>query len=100
MGGLDSRLRRHFEGPRSGRLYWHVDYLSIQAEDKSFAVVRRVGATECDLNLAVRLLPHAVTVAPGFGSSDCRCASHLYYIGKPLWPEYPGLESWTSGEGK
>jgi len=94
FGGLDSRLRRHLEGPHSGRLNWHVDYLSIQAEDKSFAVVCRVGASECGLNRAVGLLPQAVTIASGFGSSDCSCASHLHYIGRPFWPDYPGLESW------
>jgi len=71
-----------------------VDYLSSQAVDKSFAVVRGMRASECDLNRAAALLPRAAVVAQGFGSSDCGCASHLYYIKSPLWPDYPELESW------
>ena len=94
LGGLDSRLRRHRELPCSGRLHWHVDYLSIGAVDKSFAVVRDVRSGECELNRAVGLIAQAEVVAPGFGSSDCSCASHLHYTGRPLWPDYPGLESW------
>ncbi|MCD6359824.1 MAG: GIY-YIG nuclease family protein [Armatimonadetes bacterium] len=94
LGGLESRLRRHLEGPRNGRPHWHVDYLSTRAVEKSFAVVLTRQRAECDLNRAVAAMPGASVAAYGFGSSDCRCVSHLFKLVEPRWPDYPGLEIW------
>ncbi|MHC4788726.1 MAG: GIY-YIG nuclease family protein [Planctomycetota bacterium] len=76
-GGLAGRIARHAR--RSGKKKrWHVDYL--RAYTAPVAVFCQVGpdADECALSDAVARL--AEMSVPGFGSSDCRCASHLHYL--------------------
>jgi Uri superfamily endonuclease len=76
-GGVKARVGRHWRG--SGRKRWHVDYLR--------AVTRPVRAwcSYAPANLehqwaeALRELPEASGVE-GFGCSDCRCFSHLFFM--------------------
>ena len=78
---LSGRLSRH--ASRSKTLRWHIDYLTCREE----ASVERIhtfplsGMTECGLNALVQGLPRAAAI-PDFGCSDCRCSSHLTYIGE------------------
>ncbi len=80
-GGLLARLARH--GRRLGpdkRARWHVDYLREQAAWGG-AWGRVAGERqECAWAAALRDLPGAQVVAPGFGSSDCRCPTHLVHV--------------------
>jgi len=93
-GGLRSRLLRHLRGPAAGRFHWHVDYLAPFASQKSFAVVRDELDGECRLNDSVAAIAGARAPVAGFGSSDCRCTSHLHRLPAALWPDYPGLAAW------
>ena len=74
-GGLQARVGRHLAG--RGRRHWHVDHL------RSVLPITRVwthlGSRSLEHDLAARLadLPGARVPLPGFGSSDCLCASHL-----------------------
>jgi len=95
MGGVDGRLGRHLRFGLSSRPHWHVDWLSRIAQDKTFAVVASRTSLECDLARAVAAMEGAVPAAPGFGSSDCRCPTHLYRIQAAVWPVYPGLFPWA-----
>jgi sugar fermentation stimulation protein A len=72
---LSARLGRHANNGKA--LRWHVDYLSVAAEVVGAMIVTGSKMRECEL---ARQLA-AVFVAPitGFGSSDCRCSSHLFY---------------------
>jgi len=94
LGGFSQRLGRHLEGPAQGKFHWHVDYLSAWCEEKSFAVVPTDRHLECALNRAVAELESSRIAARGFGSSDCRCPSHLHRLGEKLWPDFPGLVPW------
>ena len=94
LNGLEARLRRHYFGPASSRPHWHVDYLFQFAVTKSFAVVLNDPQGECRLNSAVAALAGAGAPAAGFGSSDCRCTSHLHHLLRELWPEFKGLLPW------
>lgn len=74
LGGLAPRLERHLR--REKKLHWHIDYLLEHA-----AVLRALYAAgserkECALadSLSSKLAP-----VPGFGCSDCRCRSHLFF---------------------
>ncbi|MDP2663408.1 MAG: GIY-YIG nuclease family protein [Dehalococcoidia bacterium] len=89
MGGLKARLGRHLEGPK--RLHWHVDYLARQAD--LVEVWWRPGneREECSWASLALASPDARLLVPGFGSSDCRCASHLAYF--PKRPTVEILES-------
>lgn len=82
-GGL-VRAHRHIELHRKSDRppRWHIDYLLLNPRCQLLAVVlvpceRRV---ECDLAALLNSDP-----VPGFGSSDCRCTSHLFYF-----REFPG----------
>ena len=75
--GLKARLARHLR--RTGkRTHWHVDYLRRLTRPAAAFVAAEGAATECALSGAVAAL--ADGSVRGFGSSDCRCASHLHYF--------------------
>lgn len=75
--GLESRIARHLR--RKKKVRWHVDYLLRYG--RVVEVRRYSGATaECKLNRRVEGLPDSVVVAPRFGSSDCKCSTHLFYF--------------------
>jgi Uri superfamily endonuclease len=81
-GGLKARINHHLN--HSGRPHWHLDYLrpflelceiwytcdSIRREHQWAEIHARTRGAHLPL--------------PGFGSSDCRCLSHLFfYKSKP-----------------
>jgi Uri superfamily endonuclease len=75
-GGL-LRVSRHSAlRNRGGPRQWHVDYLLLHPE---FSLARAIYAvSERDRECA---LAQSLSRAPvkGFGASDCRCGSHLFY---------------------
>ncbi len=77
LGGLDGRLRRHYRTNKV--LRWHIDYLR-EKSDISYAFWKETPQSlECSW---ARALSNAGWVHPhikGFGSSDCRCHTHLFY---------------------
>jgi len=75
---LSARVARHL---RTGKaLHWHVDYLVAQAGKKKAYPIRTHGDLEC--RLAGDIAGIADASVPGFGCSDCRCPSHLFYFRK------------------
>jgi len=75
MGTMRSRTSRH-ERKRK-RMRWHIDYLRAAAD---WAGVYRIYSDvrlECHVAEALGAI-YAVPI-PGFGSSDCRCESHLFF---------------------
>lgn len=78
MSGLEARTRRHLEG--GGRKRWHIDYLMGLAEDKEALLFPSPVDIECDLAARLRSLPGTSEPLAGFGSSDCRCRSHLFRL--------------------
>lgn len=77
LNSLFPRLRRHLRVDKP--LRWHIDYLRQVA-----SVVRiyyRLGTEriECETASRVAALDGAEAI-PRFGSSDCRCASHLFRL--------------------
>ena len=75
--GFSKRVKRHFS--RNKKLHWHVDYLSIEAQ--------AIEAFRCraDEHTLAEFASGFMESIKGFGSSDCRCHSHLFYS-----PTYPG----------
>lgn len=85
-GGLQARLARHRRRlGRSKRAHWHVDYFreaAVWAGVWAFIGEERL---ECAWAVALRDLPGAQIVVPGFGASDCRCPAHLVRV--PVLPD-------------
>ncbi len=80
MNGLDARIERHLRARKQRR--WHIDYLLERCTVTGVLEFESATRLECELN--ARLLIEARSAQPvrGFGSSDCRCRSHLHYLGR------------------
>lgn len=76
-GGLAARLRRYQAGPV--RKHWHIDYLLEYSEVRNALVSTSQNRLECVWAQWMR--GRGLDFVPGFGSSDCRCMSHLTYLG-------------------
>jgi len=75
MGGLATRLARHLR--TTAVRHWHVDHLLANGKIVDIQLLLTTDSgEECRLAERVRSWPDAEVVAD-FGSSDCRCASHL-----------------------
>ena len=76
-GGLESRIARHLR--KRKKLRWHIDYLLQSCQ---IIEVKRYGddQEECELSRSVERVPGGMVVVQGFGSSDCRCRTHLFYF--------------------
>jgi Uri superfamily endonuclease len=90
-GGLAARLHHHLKTTIKPR--WHIDYL------RGITTLKTVWYTESDVRLEhswafllARMANYAVSF-PGFGSSDCRCKSHLFYFSRiPLTSEFTAAQ--------
>ncbi len=86
-GGLEARLSRHRR--RDKKLRWHIDYLLEHAQLVEVWSAASTDKLECLWAQAARQLPGSETPVPGFGSSDCRCPSHLIRLAStPSYEEF------------
>jgi Uri superfamily endonuclease len=74
MNGLEARLARHLR--KEKELHWHIDYLLKEAKLLEIILCPSEQRIECFLAQA---LAKEFQSIPGFGSSDCKCQSHLYF---------------------
>jgi len=81
LGGVESRLSHHLS--RTKKRHWHIDYLLQKASITDIIIGESEGRVECAIAQALSAQFDAI---PGFGSSDCRCPSHLFFAveGKPM----------------
>jgi Uri superfamily endonuclease len=78
-GGLAARLARHLSSGK--RPHWHIDFLRESADIVRVWTIEGHGRLECRVAELLATIRGAATV-PGFGASDCRCASHLAGLGR------------------
>lgn len=77
QNNMERRLARHLKSAK--KKFWHIDYLLTSPE----TAVRRIftckapKSEECGL---ADLLHERGSAVTGFGSSDCKCKSHLFKI--------------------
>jgi Uri superfamily endonuclease len=72
---LSKRIERHLQAEK--RLRWHIDYLLKQAQIEGIRVYPDKAEQECSINNDTARSLRGIFPVPGFGSSDCRCISHL-----------------------
>jgi len=72
---LESRVSRHLRGAKTQ--HWHIDYFLRYGKPVAVLCIftSRTGA-ECRV---AEVLREKFQSIPGFGSSDCKCESHLFY---------------------
>ncbi len=74
LSGLERRLARHLSAHK--RSHWHIDYLLKSATVSAIVYAESSQKDEC---LIARALSQKLPSVPGFGCSDCRCPSHLFF---------------------
>jgi len=94
LNSLDARLMRHF-GYKQKKMHWHIDYLLERAEVVSAFVYESDTHNEC--RIAKAMASKFNVPVNKFGSSDCRCEGHLFYLGGNLPGNFRGK---NAGVGK
>ena len=74
MGGLKARISRHLKSNK--KRHWHIDYLLEKAPITGVILGETPDRTECTI---AKALSRQFNSVPGFGCSDCRCRSHLFF---------------------
>jgi len=72
--GIEKRVGRHLGENKKN--HWHIDYLLEVAEIEEFFGYEGEKTEECDT--ASKLMDDLQPIK-GFGCSDCKCESHLFY---------------------
>lgn len=75
---LKARVSRHLSKEKTIR--WHIDYLLEHAKILQAYVWPAEKDLECTLGNYLERFPAALIPMKGFGASDCKCISHLYYF--------------------
>lgn len=79
-GGLAGRVGRHARMDKACR--WHIDYLAAIATLDEVWYTLDGNRRECQWANALSQLRGATVPLGGFGSSDCRCPTHLFFFQK------------------
>ncbi len=77
-GGLKARIGHHRKN--SNRLHWHIDYLRAFLRPDEVWYTHDPTHREHQWSHVLARAEGASIPLPGFGSSDCRCKSHLYFF--------------------
>ena len=81
MNGLEARVNRHLR--QNKKIHWHIDYLLQRVAISSIILSETTDRTECAVAGALNRQFEAVS---RFGSSDCRCRSHLFFSAGEMKP--------------
>ena len=78
MSNLRARIKRH--GQKRKKMHWHIDYLTQCTNESLSLPIRSSQRHECEIAQALSSIMKGGP--PGFGSSDCRCFTHLFFSEK------------------
>ena len=74
LNGLEQRIQRHLRDNK--KIHWHIDYLLNYAKITDVFYKENNTREECFI---AKKFDKKFTSIPGFGCSDCKCKSHLFY---------------------
>ena len=74
LNGLEQRINRHLR--KNKKKHWHIDYFLEFANIVDIFYKESQTREEC--NIAIELDKYLASI-PGFGCSDCKCKSHLFF---------------------
>ncbi|MDH5612696.1 MAG: GIY-YIG nuclease family protein [Gammaproteobacteria bacterium] len=77
-GGVEARLKHHRKV--SAKPHWHLDYLRAETEFYQAYALYSPDRKECEWAVVLDGSEAVSESMKGFGSSDCRCSSHLFYF--------------------
>lgn len=80
-GGVYARVTRHCQSSKPKR--WHIDFLSEVASPEGIWYYHNPARLEHEWAQALGKLDE-LSAIKGFGCSDCKCSSHLFFgVKKP-----------------
>lgn len=74
LKNLNKRVNRHLQDEK--KLHWHVDYLLEKAQIEQVFYGKGNERKECSI---AQFLAGKFLSIKNFGSSDCKCRSHLFF---------------------
>ena len=77
QNNLEKRIERHYSNNK--KLWWHIDYFLKNRYTKIKKTLYKIAGKEQEHKLAFELNKIGIPVEK-FGSSDCKCSSHLFKI--------------------
>lgn len=79
---IENRIKRYkkLAEEKKGNLKWHIDYLLASDGVKIVDVIKFNDKIECIIVQEMR--PKSKIPIKKFGSSDCKCPTHLFYLGE------------------
>jgi sugar fermentation stimulation protein A len=77
-GCLEARLERHLR--KKKKTYWHIDYLLKSKKTKILQIWIIDKKTECQTAEVFCQDLTTEIIKKGYGSSDCKCLTHLFFI--------------------
>jgi Uri superfamily endonuclease len=77
-GCLGTRSQRHLR--KKKKTYWHIDYLLKGERTQISQIWMILKSIECQTAEVFYQDPTTEIIKKGFGSSDCKCVTHLFYI--------------------
>ncbi len=76
MKNLEKRIERHLR--RKKKLRWHIDYLLKHG--KVVDVIKFKSEKKIECSIARKISEIGRIVVENFGSTDCKCRTHLFYF--------------------
>jgi len=77
-GCLERRLQRHLR--KEKRIFWHIDYLLENQKVKILQIWTMDKKVECQTAEVFYQNSTTKIIKKGFGSSDCKCLTHLFFV--------------------
>lgn len=77
LNSLMPRIKRHLSTDK--KLHWHVDYFLVHRDVEVVDILYTVDDIKWECKLASLISENASGIE-NFGSSDCKCNSHLFYF--------------------
>jgi len=77
QNSLEERIERHLR--KAKRRFWHIDYLLASEAVRVLKVFCREAGRHEECKIARKMGANGAPIR-GFGSSDCKCVSHLFKL--------------------
>lgn len=77
MNNLEKRVARHLK--KNKKFHWHIDYFLKKGKIKKVFCLQNNKKQEC--KVAKKLAKKFKSIKK-FGCSDCKCETHLFYLGR------------------
>ena len=76
LNSLEGRINRHMR--KDKKFHWHIDYLLDKTKIVDVFCKKSKRKEECE---TANIFSNFESIK-GFGCSDCKCKSHLFYVDK------------------